>query len=81
MVEALHEYFVWNKGLGAYAPAPLVLHHKLVDTSAAHTAGDEFLGRPPWIICDIADVAWPFQPAGSFAGADLYNGTLTFLER
>jgi len=81
MVEALHDFFVWNKGLGAYDPVPLVFHHKLVDVTAGHTSGDNFLGRPPWIICDIANEVFPFYPAGSFAGADLYNGTITFLER
>ena len=81
MVEALRDFWRLNKGLGAYDPIPLVLHHKLVNTAAAHTAGQDFLGMPPWIICDIAETEAPFKSAGGFAGADLYDGVLTFVER
>ncbi len=79
-VEVLNEFWAYNRGL--YGPArPLVLRHNLVNVSAAHTTGHEFLRRPPWIVCRIVNEEFPFQtPAGSFLSADMFNGTLVFEE-
>lgn len=75
MVEALRDFWNRNKGLEDKAGVHLVLHHKLVDTTDAYN-----LHIPPWIICDIAEPAWPFKYSGSFLGAKLFSGTLTFEE-
>lgn len=79
-VETMAKFWEWNKGLGAYEPVPLVLHHYLLNPAASHTAGDDYLRRPPWLICNIMDEEFPFSHAGSFLGAELYNGTLNFEE-
>jgi hypothetical protein len=75
MVEALRDFWNRNKGLEDKAGVHLVLHHKLVDTTDAYN-----LHIPPWIICDIAETNWPFKYSGSFLGAKLFSGTLTFEE-
>lgn len=75
MYDALFEFFRRNKGLDDKSGVHLVLHHKLVDTTDAYN-----LHIPPWIICDIADANWPLKYSGSFLGAKLFSGTLTFEE-
>jgi len=79
-VEVLNEFWAYSRGL--YGPArPIVLTHNLVNVSAAHTTGQDFLHRPPWIICKIVNDELPFQtPAGQFLGADMFDGTLIFEE-
>lgn len=79
-VEVLMEFWRRNKGIGGNAGIPLVLHHYIQDPNASHTTGEDWLRRPPWIICDIKDETFPFYPSGSFLGAKMFSGALTFEE-
>jgi hypothetical protein len=75
MVEALHDFFIGNKGGNDKEGVHLVLHHKLIDPTDTYN-----LHIPPWLICDIAETDWPFKFSGGFLGAKLFSGTLTFEE-
>lgn len=79
-VEVLMEFWRRNKGLDGNAGIPLVLHHYIQDPNASHTDGEDWIRRPPWIICDIKEETFPFYPSGSFLGAKMFSGALTFEE-
>lgn len=79
-VEVLEEFWRNNRGLEDGISRPLCLTHNLTDPTSAHTAGHDYLKRPPWIVCNIVDEYFPFKHVGSWLGAGMYSGSLTFEE-
>ena len=79
-VEVLEEFWRKNRGLDDGIQRPLCLTHCLTDPTSAHNSGADYLKRPPWIICNIINKDFPFKHSGSWLGAGMYNGTLTFEE-
>lgn len=77
-VEAINDFWRKSRGLEDGIARPLCLTHYLTDPTAAATSGEDYLKRPPWIICQM--VKKDFQHFGSFLGAGMYDGVIVFEE-
>jgi len=76
----MFEYWRRNRGLDGKEAARLVLNHMIHDPGASYTTGDEYLNRPPWIICNEISPEFPLIESGGFYGAKLFSGTFVFEE-
>ena len=79
-VEVITEFWRRNRGLDDGIQRPLCLTHCLTDPASSHLSGEDYLKRPPWIICNITNEYLDFKHVGSFLGAGMYSGSLTFEE-
>ena len=76
----MFEFWRRNRGLDGLEAAPLVLNHMIFDPLASYTSGQEYLNRPPWIICNEVSSEFPLVESGGFYGAKLFSGTFVFEE-